>query len=170
MGMQPGGENGTYFQIVPILHLNASRTKAITVDGKSFLPTKDYIGRTAKTFNNVQAIYGGVFGEASMITPEQSVGKVVVLSVPKDAMGKPRWSGTRQPSSGRYPKAHAIAIVGMDGMSPGDWIPLMEEGGDVLNDLTDPPDLSEMGRALGFLYVSNAMGEAMMGAPLANMA
>src|ERR1043165_6834237 len=41
MGVQPGGENGTYFQIVPILHLQASRSKAITVDGKSFLPAKD---------------------------------------------------------------------------------------------------------------------------------
>lgn len=79
MGMQPGGENGSYFQTVPILHLQASRTKAITVDGKNFLPTRDYIGRTAKVFNNVQAIYGGEFGEASMITPDQAVGKVVVL-------------------------------------------------------------------------------------------
>src|SRR6476620_3234874 len=65
MGMQPGGENGTYFQNVPILHLQASWTKAITVDGRSFMPTKDYIGRTSKTFKNVPAIYGGVFGEAS---------------------------------------------------------------------------------------------------------
>ena len=53
MGMQPGGENGTYFQTVPILHLQASRTKAITVDGRSFLPTKDYIGRTALRRNSV---------------------------------------------------------------------------------------------------------------------
>ena len=170
MGMQPGGENGTYFQTVPILHLQASRTKAITVDGKSFLPTKDYIGRTAKVFNNVQAIYGGMYGEASMITPEQAVGKVVVLSVPTDAMGKPRWSGTRQPSTGRYRTAHAVAIVGMDGMAPSDWIPLMEEGDDLLNDPSDPPDLSRVGMAVGFLYVSNTMGEAMMGGSLANMA
>ena len=169
MGMQPGGENGSYFQIVPILHLQASRTKAITVDGKSFLPTKDYIGRTPKTYNNVQAIYGGVFGEASMITPDQAVGKVVVLSVDKDAMGKPKWSGTRQPSVGRYPRAHAVAIVGMDGMSPSDWIPLMEEGADVLNDPANPPDLSQVGRQVGFLYVSQAMGDAMMGGSLAAM-
>jgi hypothetical protein len=173
MGVQPGGENGTYFQTVPILHLQASRTKAITVDGKSFLPTKDYIGRTAKVFNNVQAIYGGVFGEASMITPEQAVGKVVVLAVGKDAMDKPKWSGTRLPTTGtggRYVKAHAVAIVGMDGMAPSDWIPLMEEGGDLLNDPADPPDLSMVGMPVGFLYVSNALGEAMMGGSLANMA
>jgi hypothetical protein len=170
MGMQPGGENGTYFQIVPLLHLQASRTKAITVDGRNFLPTKDYIGRTPKTFENVQAIYGGVFGEPSMITPDQAIGKVVVLSVPKDEAGKPRWSGTRQPSSSRYPRAHSVAIVGMDGMAPSDWIPLMEEGGDVLNDPANPPDLSQLGRALGFLYVTNAMGEAMMGGSLASMA
>jgi hypothetical protein len=174
MGMQPGGENGTYFQVVPILHLQASRSKAITVDGKNFLPAKDYIGRTAKNFNGVQAIYGGVFGEPTEISPEQAVGKVVVLSVPKDSYGRPRWSGTRipttAPGTGRYLKAHAVAIVGMDGMSPGDWVPLMEEGGDVLNDPSDPPDLSEMGRQVGFLYVSNRMGEAMMGAPLQSLA
>lgn len=170
MGMQPGGENGTYFQNVPLLHLQASWTKSITVDGRNFMPTKDYIGRTAKTFNNVQAIYGGVFGEASMITPEAAAGKVVVLSVPKDAMGKPKWSGTRQPSSSRYSRAHAVAIVGMDGMAPSDWIPLMEEGGDVLNDPADPADLSQLSMGLGFLYVTNAMAEAMMGGSLATMA
>ena len=170
MGMQPGGENGTYFQSVPILHLQASRTKPIIVDGKNFLPTRDYIGRTAKTFNNVQAIYGGVFGEGSEIVPDQTVGKVVVLSVPKDAMGKPRWSGTRLPSSSRYPRAHSVAIVGMDGMAPSDWIPLMEDGQDFLNDPADPPNLSVDPNSLGFLYVTNAMAEAMMGGSLASMA
>src|SRR3954470_24893530 len=34
MGMQQGGENGSYFQVVPIMHLQASYTKAIVVDGK----------------------------------------------------------------------------------------------------------------------------------------
>jgi hypothetical protein len=169
MGVQPGGENGTYFQNVPLLHLQASKTKPIIVDGRSFLPAKDYIGRTPKMFDNVQAIYGGVFGEASMIPPEAATGKVVVLAVPKDAAGKPKWSGTRQPSSSRYRTAHSVAIVGMDGMAPSDWIPLMEEGGDVLNDPANPPDLSMMAVQLGFLYVSNAMAEAMMGGSLASM-
>ena len=169
MGVQPGGENGTYFQNVPLLHLQASKTKPIIVDGRSFLPAKDYIGRTPKMFDNVQAIYGGVFGEASMIPPEAATGKVVVLAVPKDAAGKPKWSGTRQPSSSRYRTAHSVAIVGMDGMAPSDWIPLMEEGGDVLNDPANPPDLSMMAMQLGFLYVSNAMAEAMMGGSLASM-
>ena len=170
MGMQPGGENGTYFQRVPLLILVASRTKAITVDGKNFMPTKDYIGRTAKSFNGAQAIYGGVFGEPSMITPEQSVGKVVVLAVPKDAMGKPKWAGTRQPSTGRYPKAQGVAIVGMDGMAPSDWMPLMEDGYPFLDDPSDPVDVSGFTMGPGFLYVTNAMGEAMMGGSLASMA
>jgi hypothetical protein len=169
MGVQPGGENGTYFQNVPLLHLQASMTKAITVDGRSFMPARDYIGRTPKMFNNVPAIYGGVFGEASMITPEMAAGKVVVLAVPKDAMGKPKWSGTRQPSTARYRTAHSVAIVGMDGMAPSDWIPLMEEGTDFLNDPANPIDLSVPDAVGGFLYVSNAMGEAMLGGPLANM-
>jgi hypothetical protein len=170
MGLQPGGENGSYFQNVPLLHLQASRTKPIVVDGKSFLPAKDYIGRTPKMFNNVQAIYGGVLGEAGTITPEQAQGKVVVLSVPKDAMGKPRWSGTRQPSSNQYPRAHSVAIVGMDGMAPSDWIPLMEDGQDFLNDPANPPNLNVPPNLLGFLYVTHAMADAMMGGSHATMA
>ena len=170
IGVQPGGENGTYFQNVPMLHLQASRTKPIIVDGRNFMPTKDYIGRWPKVFNNVQAIYGGVLGEASMIPPEAAAGKVVVLAVPKDAAGKPRWSGTRQPSQNRYRTAHSIAVVGMDGMTPSDWIPLMEEGQDFLNDPANPPDVAGYANFVGFLYVTNAMGEAMMGGSLASMA
>ena len=171
MGMQPGGENGTYFQRVPMLNLIASRTKPIIVDGKNFMPAKDYIGRTPKTFNNVQAIYGGVFGEPSMLVPEQATGKVVVLSVPKDAAGKPRWSGTRQPSTGRFRTAHSVAIVGFDGMTPADWMPLMEEGYPFLDDPSQPAiDFSDMFGPVGFLYVSGAMGDAMMGGSLASMA
>ena len=169
LGVQPGGENGTYFQNVPMLHLQASRTKPIIVDGRNFMPTKDYIGRTSKMFGNVQAIYGGVFGDAGMITPDAAAGKVVVLAVPKDAAGKPRWSGTRLPSVSRYRTAHAIAIVGMDGMAPSDWIPLMEDGQLYLADPASPPDLT-VGNEVGFLYVTNAMGEAMMGGSLASMA
>ena len=115
MGVQPGGENGTYFQNVPLLHLQASKTKPIIVDGRSFLPAKDYIGRTPKMFNNVQAIYGGVFGEASMIPPEAAAGKVVVLAVPKDASGKPRWSGTasrRRASIARRTRWRSSAWMG----------------------------------------------------------
>jgi hypothetical protein len=170
MGVQPGGENGTYFQRVPLMTLVASRTKPIIVDGKHYLPTKDYIGRTPKTFNNVQAIYGGVFGDPAMITPEQATGKIVVLSVPTDAAGKPRWMGTRQPSSGRYRTAHSIAIVGMDGMAPSDWMPLMEDGYPFLDDPSNPIDLSDMFGPVGFLYVSGALGDAMMGGSLASMA
>jgi hypothetical protein len=170
IGVQPGGENGTYFQNVPMLHIQASRTKPIIVDGRNFMPTKDYIGRTPKVFGNVQAIYGGVLGEASMIPPDAATGKVVVLAVPKDAAGKPRWSGTRLPSQTRYPKAHSIAVVGMDGMTPADWIPLMEDGTDELADPASPSHAAADVEVLGFLYVTNAMGEAMMGSSLASLA
>src|SRR5689334_3877395 len=170
MGVQPGGENGSYFQRVPIMTLVASRTKPIVVDGKHYLPAKDYIGRTPKTFHNVQAIYGGVFGDAAMITPEQATGKIVVLSVPKDATGKPRWMGTRQPSTIRFRTAHSVAIVGMDGMTPGDWMPLMEDGYTALDDPSNPIDLSDMFGPVGFIYVSGTLGDAMMGGSIASMA
>lgn len=170
MGIQPAGENGTYFQNVPLLHLAWSKTKTITVDGRQFAPTRDFIPRWPRQFNNIQAIYAGRIGEASAIAPDAAVGKVVLISVPTGPDGKPAWSGTRQPAQGRYGRAAAIAIVGMEGMSESDWMPLMEEGADLLNDPASPPDLSFFGGAPGFMYITRAMAEAMMGRSLDGMA
>jgi peptidase M28-like protein len=169
MGMQPGGERGTYFQIVPILHLAPSLTKGIIVDGKQFLPTRDYIPRTPKVFKATQAIYGGVLGAPNMIPAADAAGKLVVLSVPVGPDGKPEWNNTRLPSTARYRAASAVAIVGMEGMTRSDWGPLMEEGGDVLNDPASPPDLSSLGSGQGFMYITKGMADALLGAPIDNM-
>jgi hypothetical protein len=173
MGMQPGGENGTYFQLVPLIHVTPSVTKPITVDGRNFMPTKDFIARVPRAFGGQQAIYAGTFGEASMLPPAQVAGKVVVVSTPRDASGKPLWNGTRQPLAGPagiYRNAFAVAVVGMNGMTQADWGPLMEEGIDFISDPQNPIDLMQAFGPTGFLYISDAMGQAMMGAPLAGMA
>lgn len=167
-GVRPAGENGTYFQNVGIIDVVVSSKKPLTVDGQQFTATKDFIPRQVHAFNGEQAIFGGTFGDTSWITPEQAAGKIVVLATPVGSNGKPIWNNTRQPSSIRYGTrgAAGIAIVGMDGMTESDWAPLVTIG-QVIADPTGDPD--SMLAPFGFMYVTKAMANAMMGATIDGM-
>lgn len=166
IGVKPGGERGTYFQNVPITHLTFSTTKPISVDGRQFFATKDFIPRAPRVFHGEQAIYGGMIGDSTSITPEMAAGKLVILSVPMGPNGKPRWSGTRIPSSTRYQTSAGIAIAGMDGMVESDWAPLMAEGADLLDDPSAPTDITRAFAPFGFMYITKAMAEGLLGASL----
>ena len=165
-GVAPGGENGTYFQNVGIINVRVSTTRPLTVDGRQFIATKDFIPRQAHPFNGEPVIFGGTFGDTPWITPEQAAGKIVVLATPLRPDGKPAWFNTRQASSFRYQRSAGIAIVGMDGMSESDWRPLLD-----IAQLLDDPSAEPVGLVapFGFMYVTKAMADAMMGAPIDGM-
>jgi Peptidase family M28 len=165
-GVTPGGENGTYFQNVGIIDVMVSSSKPLTIDGRQFLATKDFIPRQAHPFNGEQVIFGGTFGDSSWITPEQAAGKIVVLATPLRPDGKPTWFNMRQPISFRYQRSAGIAVVGMDGMSEADWKPLLDIGQLLDNPGSEPMDF---GAPFGFMYVTKAMANAMMGAPIDGM-
>ena len=165
-GVRPGGENGTYFQNVGILNVTVSTTKPLTVDGQNFTATKDFIPRQAHPFNGEQVIFGGRFGDTSWITPDQAAGKIVVLATPLRPDGKPTWFNMRQPISVRYQRSAGIAVVGMDGMTEGDWKPLLEIAQLLDDPAAEPQDLLA---PFGFMYVTKAMANAMMGASIDGM-
>jgi hypothetical protein len=171
MGVQPGGENGTYFQELPLVTLRVSSTKPLTIDGKQYFGMKDYIPRLPHMFGGEQTVYGGVFGSdpARMISPDSVVGKVVLLSTPVGPNGKPTWNNLRQPVSRRYlppfGRASAVWIVGMDGMQPTDMPAFL----DIATFVLDPKEPQDVMAPFGFGYITGAMAEAMMGAPLSGM-
>jgi len=165
-GVKPAGENGTYFQNVGILNVTVSTTKPLTVDGKQFIATRDFIPRQPHPFNGEQVIFGGTFGDSSWITPEQAAGKIVVLATPPGRDGRPTWFNMRQPISFRYQGSAGIAVAGMDGMSDADWKPLLEIGQLLDNPGSEPMDF---GASFGFMYVTKAMANAMMGATIDGM-
>jgi hypothetical protein len=165
-GVRPGGENGTYFQNVGIINVTASTSKPLTVDGQNFTATRDFIPRQAHSFNGEQVIFGGRFGDTSWITPEQAAGKIVVLATPLRPDGKPTWFNMRQPMSLRYHRSAGIAVVGMDGMTEDDWKPLLEIGQLLDDPSAEPQDLFA---PFGFMYVTKAMANAMMGASIDGM-
>lgn len=165
-GVKPGGDNGTYFQNVGIINLMVSATKPLTVDGQQFTATKDFIPRQAHPFNGEQVIFGGTFGDTSWITPEQAAGKVVVLMTPLRPDGKPSYLNMRQPMSFRYQGSAGIAVVAMDGMTESDWKPLLNIGQMLEDPAGEPVDIIA---PFGFMYVTKAMANAMMGASIDGM-
>ena len=107
LGLQPGGDNGTFFQNIPVFTHPLAQDNTITVDGKTFKARTDYLprdnsvfGAPVKPFDGAQVVYGGTFsprGDLSqMVSQAAAKGKFVVIGVPTGPDGKPAWMGNRQ--------------------------------------------------------------------------
>jgi hypothetical protein len=170
LGLVPGGDNGTYFQNLPVFGHPLAAGNTITVDDKTFSGRKDYVPRDnsvfgkVRSFDGVSAIYGGVYGDTNtMVKPAAADGKFVVMSVPNGPDGKPIWGGNRQQLTGYYLGSAGIAVVSLDEVDEAIRAQLLEPAQTFKGDDTDAPTVPP------FMYITRAMGEALMGAPLAGM-
>ncbi|HEV8229158.1 MAG TPA: hypothetical protein VGQ86_04290, partial [Candidatus Limnocylindria bacterium] len=86
MGLQPAGDNGTFFQDVPLVNRPFDPTKStIAVEGVALIPGVDFIPQQfrglPRTFDGAQVIYGGTYGDtAGLPSVDQLRGKVVVFA------------------------------------------------------------------------------------------
>ena len=128
IGLRPAGENGTWFQTVPIFVATIDTTRALTVDsatlayGRDFLPLHWVnggrnlpIGTGTHSFDGAQAIYGGQLGSRNLVAPSAAAGKVIVFTVPiSPTTNRREW---RFPSLGpltQYAGAAGIAVAALD--------------------------------------------------------
>src|SRR6185503_2548545 len=69
----PGGDSGGYFQNVPLVRRELDPA-AITVEGTTLKQWDDFVprdpGRGTRSFDGAQAIYGGVWADSAMISPD----------------------------------------------------------------------------------------------------
>jgi hypothetical protein len=173
IGLTPAGDNGGYFQDLPIFNRVLATGGSLTVDDKKFAAGADYLPRDNSVFGKVRsldgvtAIYGGVFspqGDTSkMVTPAAAAGKLVVIGVPNGSDGKPLWGGNRQALSGYYLTSAGVAVVSLDAIDQETRGQLLEPTQAVKSSEADQLDVPN------FLYVSNAMAEALMGKPLSGL-
>lgn len=90
IGLKPAGDNGTYFQTLPLKTRSIDPMSSIVVGGTSLTFGKDFAVGGQSTLNReaVETVYGGFFGDSTkQITPEQAAGKLVILSVPMTPAG-----------------------------------------------------------------------------------
>src|ERR1700716_389522 len=94
MGLRPAGENGTFFQTVPVTISRIDSTRRLMVDGAELALGTDYlpyyaplanrllpVGASTRSLDGVPVVYGGRLGE-TLIDPAAAAGKLVVFGVP----------------------------------------------------------------------------------------
>ncbi len=165
MGATPAGDNGTFFQRIPLVKRMLAEGTTVSVDGRTFTAGTDLLPRDARDFGaaarameNAPIIFGGVFGDtAHMITPDVASGKVVVFGVPRG------WQANRGGLTQRYIGAYGLVVATLDSMPQEVRIELSQPS-------TGMGGQAPRFQVPSFFYATTAMAEAMLGAPLAALA
>jgi hypothetical protein len=118
LGLEPAGENGTYFQAVPLVRrtVDEEGTRLAVGDGQlvfgeDFLPALGF--EPIRSFDGAEVVFGGVPGGAEQLRAEQAAGKIVVLRLAQ-AGGGVAGRGIRMSARGPHADAVAIVVVGGD--------------------------------------------------------
>ncbi len=84
IGLQPAGENGTYFQTLPLKTRTIDPMSSLIAGGASLTFGTEWLPMGNVTLNrtDVDVIYGGMLGDSLQLTAVQAAGKIVVLGVP----------------------------------------------------------------------------------------
>ena len=161
LGVQPAGEQGTYFQTVPFVrrHLDS---QALSVDAERFEVGRDFVpvhpGGRLRPFDGARVVFGGILEDTTrQISREDAAGKFVIL-----VYGNPqnRAGNVRTARSGdRLGTAAAIATVNPDGAMAGWRAGLSDPSPEYTGD-DDPGEV----RVGGFAITSHA-AERLLGQP-----
>ena len=165
IGLEPAGEDGGWFQTVPILRRALDTATALTVEGRTFRAWNDMIprdqGTGARPIDGVQAIYAGDW-DAELISPEQAAGKLVVVTFPP-VNGVPAGSVNRAQTTQRFSTAAGIVVATLDAVGPSERLDLEDTGAQLSGGSHAGPETPT------FLYGSARLAEALLGGPLAGM-
>jgi hypothetical protein len=131
MGLQPGGENGTYFQTVPVYVARVDGARTIAVDGQPLALGTDVLpyagagpmralldGAAARPLDGVQAVYGGQLGGA-LLEPARAAGKLMVVTVPAGTNPQRILRSAMLDSLDVYGDAAGVAVVALDQLPGG---------------------------------------------------
>ena len=160
LGLEPAGDNGTYFQPVPFWRAAVDVASTLRVSGTTLEVGRDFLpsafAAPPLALAGVSTIYGGLATDSSRwITAEQAAGKVVLLDVPPGTPrralgGAARWAG-----------AAAVATVFLDQIGP-ETTALLRWGRPV-------PDTTRNPRAMPAVWVSRRAATLILGADPATL-
>ena len=86
LGLQPAGDNGTYFQRLPMVQRHFTDRSTMTVDGQTlrfntdFVPIPTGLVQAPRPIQNAQVIYAGSVAEAQAMSAEQRQGKFLLVT------------------------------------------------------------------------------------------
>jgi len=124
LGVEPAGENGTYFQTLPFYESVRDSSVTLAVGETPLVFGQDYIllpsgdefpYGVGGMLEGVPVVFGGPMGDANAITPEQAAGKFVIFGAPASPMAVEEVIA-EMPS--RYAAAAGIAFAFLDFIPP----------------------------------------------------
>jgi len=166
MGLMPAGDSGGYFQNVPLVKRELDPSSGLSVDGVSLRPWDEFVprdpGRATRSFDGAQAVYAGVLGDSTMLSPEQAAGKFILIGVRSGPNLPPAAQVNRGALLSRYRAAGGIAVVALETF-PRQAIAFFRQPQITLRDA--PPAADTTGMPV-YVYVSAATARLFLGAPL----
>ena len=136
-GLEPAGENGSYFQTVPFWTAAVDPHSRLDVGDKTLLVGRDFvpasIAAAPRSFDGTATIYGGPANDSTRwISAEQAAGKVVVLDLPTGASMR-----GLAIASARWRQSPALALVALDAVGP-EGLARLREGRPVSDTARNP--------------------------------
>jgi peptidase M28-like protein len=124
IGLEPAGENGTYFQNVPMVSAAIDSQSFLSAGGTHLKPGVGFVGLpivpsvfpfgSSLKGDSAQALYAGRAGDSlSPAVVAQTPGKFVIFGPPLGPDGKPDWRFFARPLP-QLPSAAAIAFATLD--------------------------------------------------------
>jgi hypothetical protein len=170
LGLQPAGENGTYFQTVPLVNKGVNPASTLTAGGTALAMGKDYVSfgaisqlgfASSFTGTNLGSVYAGRIGDsaAAGLTEAQIAGKVVVFS-PALRNGQPAWQFWQGLDRKKFASAAAIAVIALDIPPP----PVVEFLSKSQESLKGDGDATPAAKSPFAMLISPSAGEAIVGA------
>ena len=118
MGLEPAGDNGTYFQNLPVFQRSLDPNSALSVGGVRLAAFRDFVatpgrGGDPRSIDGAQVIFGGEQGDTvNELTADQVRGKLVIVTARPGGGGRGRGFGFRgRGRGGANPLAEAAGIA-----------------------------------------------------------
>lgn len=174
VGLQPAGENGSYFQTVPMILRTTDSTSTVQVEGTALKVNQDFIplplypsflpyGSQLQAENPAAFYVGRVGDSLTAAVLAQAAGKLVVFGPTVGEDGKPIPSLFGKGGPPIVPGAAGVAVATLDLVPPAQ-IEFLTEPQLVLTSTVDQVRSLPLG-----LLVTSAVVERLFGAPLAGL-
>ena len=167
MGLQPAGDSGGYFQNVPLVKRQLDPNASFAVEGTTFRAWDEFIPRDpgvpTRSFDGAQVVYGGVWPDTTMISPDQASGKFVVLGAHQGANVPLPQQVNRAAILARFRGAAGIAVVALETFPPA-ALNFFRNPQTILKDNAATP--ADTTKLPAYVYVSQAGARTLLGAPV----
>lgn len=164
MGLKPGGDNGTFFQDLPLMLRALDSASTLTVDGQTFAAGRDFLARSnarPKQLADVEVVFGGTALDTMNVLDNAAVRGKIVLLLP--AQLGPGFDQAKFLASAGYPRyvaslQGAIVIgIGAEQLAPNAVRNAMQPTQTTfVRTIEAPPTLS----------ITRRVAEAMLGVPV----